>query len=464
MREKNILMEKKLRNNKFIFQELRKAETLRLRGFIYTENNTSPIIMRTSALQQLGILLALIILTLGISSVQATELDCSGPVLGYQRKLCLKGAASASILSEPTAKETVVLKDITNHLYQSSIEYVKDQGIVKGNPDGNYLPDATINRAELTKILVIAKLKGEPPAPQERCFPDIEAGAWFEPYVCYAKAQGIVGGYPNGTFGPTNPVNFAEASKFLANTFSLETKAPEGDEPWYAPFISTLSDRRVIPGTISKHNHALTRGEMAEMIARIVKNDTSSPSLTACDFIPGACTPDSPGFGDQFTTGVNMSLVRAEWLKWYNTEREKIGLHAYIYNNDLNRSALLWSREMQKNGVSHKRAGQTAYYDYPLIKAWFNNLNLDFENVYKVTFSENIGAGPFSCSSGDCTQALTDAIKQTFLAYMAEKGTEDAAHYNSIMNKYFNEIGLGIVVDQSKGKFFLSVHYGTKLK
>lgn len=42
----------------------------------------------------------------------------------------------------------------SDHVNAEAITYVKDQGIVDGYPDGTFRPDQTINRAEFTKILV----------------------------------------------------------------------------------------------------------------------------------------------------------------------------------------------------------------------------------------------------------------------------------------------------------------------
>ncbi|MDD5055374.1 MAG: hypothetical protein PHZ00_03850 [Candidatus Peribacteraceae bacterium] len=47
--------------------------------------------------------------------------------------------------------------------------------------------------------------------------------------------------------------------------------------------------------------------------------------------------------------------------------------------------------------MSHKRDGQTSYYDYPLITKWFAGLGLTFRNVKGMSYSESIGYGPFIC-------------------------------------------------------------------
>lgn len=43
-----------------------------------------------------------------------------------------------------------------NHLNAETIDYVQANGIVSGYPDGTFRPDQTINRAEFVKIITIA--------------------------------------------------------------------------------------------------------------------------------------------------------------------------------------------------------------------------------------------------------------------------------------------------------------------
>jgi uncharacterized protein YkwD len=354
--------------------------------------------------------------------------------------------------------------DTKNHTYQEAINYVREKGIVKGYVDGTFKPDSPINRAEFTKILVEAILGTTLSESSQKCFPDVDQGIWFEKYVCYAKKENILKGYPDGSYQPINNINFAEAAKILVNTFDIPHREAQSGEEWHVPFVVAMEEQKSIPGTIQKTNHNLTRGEMAEMMMRLKKQDKTRSSLKACDLIIQLC-PDTSfsGYGDELISKVDMQKVRVAWLAWNNSEREKLSLHAYKYNNALNRTAYLWSKYSQDKGeMSHKREGQTEYYDYDLILQWFQNLGVDFVNVNRVTFTENIGWGPYSCSESDCTQKLIDNIRSTFDFYMAEKDKEYKPHYNSLMNKYFNVIGLGISV--GNGKYYLTVHYGTELK
>lgn len=356
-------------------------------------------------------------------------------------------------------------KDIKNHSYREAIEYVQDHGIVKGYSDGTYKPDSPINRAEFSKILIETILGNTPAKVSPSCFPDIEEDMWFEPYVCEAKKRKILSGYPDGTFGGTNNINVAESAKILVNSFSISFKETNPTSYWYTPYIVALNDQHNLPTSITLASQALTRGEMAEMIMRIKTGTKTKPSLTACDLIQELCSANSfSGYGDELISNVDMAKVRVSWLAWNNSERMKEGLQAYTYNNTLNKTAYLWSKYSKEVGeMSHKRPGQTAYYDYNMIKDWFRNLGVEFENVSTVTFTENIGWGPYNCNSSDCTQTLIDNIRSTFDFYMAEKDKADRPHYNSVMNKYFKEIGLGIVIDSAQKKYYLTVHYGTKI-
>ena len=52
------------------------------------------------------------------------------------------------------------------------------------------------------------------------CFPDTD-GHWAEEFICWMSDQGLVGGYPDGTFKPNNQVTRAELSVITSKTYDL---------------------------------------------------------------------------------------------------------------------------------------------------------------------------------------------------------------------------------------------------
>ena len=95
--------------------------------------------------------------------------------------------------------------------------------------------------------------------------------------------------------------------------------------------------------------------------------------------------------------------------------------------------------------------------------AWFESLGLEFKNIGGITYTENIGWGPYSCSEEDCTEELEDALRSTFDFFMSEAGQAYRPHYNSVMNNGFKEMGLGIAVDERAKRYYVTVHYGTQI-
>jgi uncharacterized protein YkwD len=219
-----------------------------------------------------------------------------------------------------------------------------------------------------------------------------------------------------------------------------------------------MSQSRYIPGSFTSLTQTVKRGEMAEIIWRVLENKKSEPFTTAQTLMNTSCNM----VPDDLSIAVNMDTVRNRWLTWYNELRTADGLHPYTLNPQLNRTATLWAQAMRDKGqVTHKRFPNSDYYNYQEITDWYADLGVTFANVYRVTHSENIGAGFINCSQSDCTESIIQNIRPTLDAYMAEKGKVSDAHYSSVMNKYFNEIGLGLAM--AGNKLYIVTHYGTAI-
>lgn len=356
-----------------------------------------------------------------------------------------------------------------SYAYKTAIDSISGKGIVAGYADGTFKPNAKINRAEFTKIVVGGALNYNPnqdPSDYDiyasvgLSFSDMESKAWYIPYLRKAVEGNVISGYPDGTFKPAQTINLVEASKILVNAFKIQTVEPQGSE-WYSEFIETLATKNTIPSTFKTFSQNVTRGEMAEMVWRILEKKTDQPATSLAQ-LNDPCNP----IGDDVPANVDMARVRAAWLKWTNDARAELGLAPYIMNDQLARTANVWSQEAVRRGeITHKRDPGDAYYDYNKITAWFKDLGLVFKNVYGVTHTENIAWEMYRCSASesDCTDHMISQVRKAFDFYMGEKDKAYKAHYNSVMNKYFKEIGLGIAVDTTTHKYYLTVHYGTEI-
>ncbi|MFH1545836.1 MAG: S-layer homology domain-containing protein [Patescibacteria group bacterium] len=190
-----------------------------------------------------------------------------------------KKAEVAAALAEKLAKQ--IFSDVPpENEFFFAVNFVANEGIVSGYEDGNFQPEGEINRAEFTKILVGAKFAEEIEllTPQisgesestESCFPDFAANDWFAKFVCFARANEILGGYPDGNFKPANPVNLAEAITILVKSFGFSVDANTEGE-WFEPFLEKAEQLEILPEDFPAADENITRGQMSELVMRALK-------------------------------------------------------------------------------------------------------------------------------------------------------------------------------------------------
>jgi hypothetical protein len=177
------------------------------------------------------------------------------------------------------SSNTYAYSDVpSNNEYYKGITFISDNNIVNGYSDGTYRPEKTLNRAELLKIVIEAKFSNEfEEFNNKSCFKDTPRESWFTKYVCFAKSKKIIMGYSDNTFKPEKEVNFVEALKIVSKTFEIPYK--EETDPWYKGIVKTSSLNNAIPLDINSFDGGLTRGQMADMIARVMKKLQSESIL-----------------------------------------------------------------------------------------------------------------------------------------------------------------------------------------
>lgn len=189
------------------------------------------------------------------------------------------------------------------HPYAVSIEKLRQLNVVKGieRPGERWVfwPDQSVTRAEFTKMVVLSLF---PQTVIDGCRDDESAlkkyglamnlwdvpeNAWYAQYLCVAWTRSIVSGYGDGTFRPDSAITLAEGAKILSIAFEL-TNAIMPDlqtlgEEWYRPYLQLLGNAKAIPPSVSGIDHILSRGEVAEMIARLLRTTDLSPTTIALD-------------------------------------------------------------------------------------------------------------------------------------------------------------------------------------
>lgn len=108
--------------------------------------------------------------------------------------------------------------DINGHWAETSINQMAEEGLVKGFPDGTFRPDNNITRAEFAALTVQTfELKNT----GGQIFSDTEEH-WAKDFIAAASAGGIVKGYDENVFGPDDLITREQMALMVSQAAGLQ--------------------------------------------------------------------------------------------------------------------------------------------------------------------------------------------------------------------------------------------------
>ncbi len=112
-----------------------------------------------------------------------------------------------------------------SHWAHDYVQALYCQGIVTGYLDQTFRPDNPTSRVQFTKMLVLGM--GWPlEHPVTPTFVDVPELAWGYEYVETAASRGVIGGYADRTFHPSNPITRGQVAKMLVVAKGWTLKDP----------------------------------------------------------------------------------------------------------------------------------------------------------------------------------------------------------------------------------------------
>lgn len=160
----------------------------------------------------------------------------------------------------------------SNAQYAEAVLSLYDNGIMKGDTDGNFNPNATVTREEFATI--ICRLLDEEDnalAIKKSPFDDVESSRWSSGYIARANELGIVNGYGDGKFGPKDSVTVAQAAKMLVCAWGYADEAIEAGG-WPNGYISVANEQRILDSVKSETSEPAKRWEVATMAYKMLMN------------------------------------------------------------------------------------------------------------------------------------------------------------------------------------------------
>ncbi len=106
--------------------------------------------------------------------------------------------------------------------------WARSNGYINGYEDGTFKPARGVSRVEALKMLYLAS-GGVPTDPgTATSFPDVRSDAWYAPFIRRAEADDIVHGYRDGRFRPDNTVTRVELLKIATRLNRLNHYSASG--------------------------------------------------------------------------------------------------------------------------------------------------------------------------------------------------------------------------------------------
>ena len=117
----------------------------------------------------------------------------------------------------------------SSYFAYDQIDSLSTDGIMTGYENGLFGPSDTLTREQAAKILVEAFV-GSVDSSYDAGFSDVAAGQWYTDYVNTAALYGIASGNPDGTFGVGHNINRADFAKMVVSAAGLESDGTVGSD------------------------------------------------------------------------------------------------------------------------------------------------------------------------------------------------------------------------------------------
>ena len=200
----------------------------------------------------------------------AIDLGAPGkdPVYGY------------GLVQAPKSTKLPALTDLkADAWYTDEINYLVENKIIEGYPDGTFHPEELVTRAEA--VTMIGKTLSYDGTQQRTVFSDVAPTFYASGYIAKANANGIITGYENNQFKPQDPIIRGDVALIFQRAYGYTNsqKAAFNDvKPtmYYYEAVNALKDAHISNGYENGTflpNQPITRAEFAVFVARQLNDE-----------------------------------------------------------------------------------------------------------------------------------------------------------------------------------------------
>ncbi|MDX8366614.1 S-layer homology domain-containing protein [Cytobacillus sp. IB215665] len=308
---------------------------------------------------------------------------------------------------------SIVFSDVpSNHWAKEEIEGLASQGVINGYPDGSFLPNDYITRAHAAVIIGRALNIDLSNRPNPH-FVDVSTSNSAYPYIAALVDEEVFG--RNEEFNPNNPLTRAQMAKILVEAFNIEGVSNKvfDDLPyhhWATTYVTKLVASNITTGISPTEFSPNGYVTRAQMAVFVIR------------------TLDSQ---EKNTTKVEKSFIY-DVLDLVNVERAKENIHPLELSTEVTEVAQIKAEDMRdQNYFSHTSPTYGSPFD--MLKQF---------GVQWTSAAENIAAGQ-------------STPEEVVTGWMNSDG-----HRKNILSSNYTEIGIGFTEGGSHGYYWVQMFIG----
>jgi hypothetical protein len=139
---------------------------------------------------------------------------------GQVAKMVVLAADLALRTTDDPASSGQSFSDVpADHPFFEFVQAAHAKGLISGYADGTFRPYNNVTRGQVAKIMVQAA-GWTPVNPATPTFSDVSVGSTFYTYIETAYANGILSGYPDGTFRPQADATRGQIAKIIVRALT----------------------------------------------------------------------------------------------------------------------------------------------------------------------------------------------------------------------------------------------------
>lgn len=252
-------------------------------------------------------------------------------IISFMLVIIMVGAATAFAAVIPT--------DIAGTSCEEAVTALVEAGAITGENDGKFYPDSNLTRAQAC-IIIVKTI--DPPASMVNGtatqaavnpgFSDLRGYGWASGYIAYAVEQGIVMGYPDGTFKPAANVTANEMLTMVLRAAGY--KETEIGSSWPEDYIAKAHEVGIFNGIEEDYPEKATKGMAAMMVynqmeklktmAPVIEDEPQGTENDKAENIPSTdgMTYTTGSFDSNLTSFAGKTVSKGVDIYTYGTEKD----------------------------------------------------------------------------------------------------------------------------------------------